>query len=103
MSTRSFTRHLADEGTTFGEILERLRLHLATGYLADNRMSSQQIACRSAIRILRRSPTPTNGGPEQRRGEREGPLRRRDKRPLVDERSSPCSFRLRHHPRFRFY
>jgi len=44
MSTRSFTRHLADEGTTFGEILERLRLHLATGYLADNRMSSQQIA-----------------------------------------------------------
>jgi AraC-like DNA-binding protein len=44
MSTRSFTRHLAEEGTTFGEILERLRQHLASGYLADNRMSSQQIA-----------------------------------------------------------
>jgi AraC-like DNA-binding protein len=44
MSTRSFTRHLAEEGTTFGEILERLRQRLASRYLADNRMSSQQIA-----------------------------------------------------------
>jgi AraC-like DNA-binding protein len=43
MSTRSFTRHLAEEGTTFGEILERLRKRLAFQYLADNRMSLQQI------------------------------------------------------------
>jgi AraC-like DNA-binding protein len=44
MSTRSFTRHLAEEGTTFGEILERLRQSLASRYLADDRMSVQQIA-----------------------------------------------------------
>ena len=44
MSTRSFTRNLAEEGTTFGEILERLRQQLASRYLAENRMSSQQIA-----------------------------------------------------------
>jgi AraC-like DNA-binding protein len=44
MSTRSFARHLAEEGTTFGEILERQRQRLASHYLADNRMSSQQIA-----------------------------------------------------------
>ena len=30
MSTRSFTRHLAEEGTTFAEILERLRQRLAS-------------------------------------------------------------------------
>jgi len=44
MSTRTFTRHLAEEETTFGEILERLRLHLASRYLAENRMLAQQIA-----------------------------------------------------------
>ena len=44
MSERSFKRHLAEEGTTFGEILERLRQQLASRYLADNRMSSHQIA-----------------------------------------------------------
>jgi AraC-like DNA-binding protein len=44
MSTRSFTRRLADEGTTFGEILERLRRSLASRYLADDHMSVQQIA-----------------------------------------------------------
>jgi AraC-like DNA-binding protein len=44
MSTRSFTRHLAGEGTSFGEILERLRLRLASRHLADDRMSVQQIA-----------------------------------------------------------
>jgi AraC-like DNA-binding protein len=44
MSPRSFTRHLADEGTTFGEILDRLRNHLALRYLADERISLQQIA-----------------------------------------------------------
>ena len=44
LSTRTFTRHLAEEGATFGEILERLRQHLASRYLAENRMSAQQIA-----------------------------------------------------------
>ena len=44
LSTRSFTRHLAEEGTTFGEILERLRQRLASRYLADHRLSLQQIA-----------------------------------------------------------
>jgi AraC-like DNA-binding protein len=44
MSSRSLTRHLADEGTTFGDVLEQLRRRLATRYLADDRMSVQQIA-----------------------------------------------------------
>jgi AraC-like DNA-binding protein len=44
MSTRSFTRSLAEEGTTFGEILDRVRQQLASRYLADDRMSIQQIA-----------------------------------------------------------
>jgi AraC-like DNA-binding protein len=44
MSTRSFTRQLAKEGTTFGEILERLRRRLASRYLAHDRMSIKQIA-----------------------------------------------------------
>ena len=44
MSTRSFTRHLAEEGTAFAEILERLRQRLASRYLADDNMSIQQVA-----------------------------------------------------------
>jgi AraC-like DNA-binding protein len=44
MSQRSLTRHLADEGTTFAEILEQLRRRLASRYLADDRMSVQQTA-----------------------------------------------------------
>jgi AraC-like DNA-binding protein len=44
MSTRSFTRQLAKEGTTFGEILGRLRRRLASRYLAHDRMSIKQIA-----------------------------------------------------------
>jgi len=44
MSTRSFTRSLEEEGTTFGKILERVRQRLATRYLADDRKSVQQIA-----------------------------------------------------------
>jgi AraC-like DNA-binding protein len=44
MSTRSFTRHLAEEGTTFGEILKRVRQRLATRYLADDRKSVEQVA-----------------------------------------------------------
>jgi AraC-like DNA-binding protein len=44
MSQRSLTRHLAEEGTTFGEILEQLRQRLAARYLADDHMSVQQTA-----------------------------------------------------------
>lgn len=44
MSPRSLTRRLADEGTSFSEILERVRQRLASRYLADGRMSLQQIA-----------------------------------------------------------
>ena len=44
MSARSFTRRLAEEGITFGEIIDRLRNRLALRYLADERMSLQQIA-----------------------------------------------------------
>jgi AraC-like DNA-binding protein len=44
MSQRSLTRHLAEEGTTFVEILEQLRQRLASRYLADDRMSVQQTA-----------------------------------------------------------
>jgi AraC-like DNA-binding protein len=44
MSTRSLTRELAKEETTFGEILERLRRRLASRYLGHDRMSIKQIA-----------------------------------------------------------
>jgi AraC-like DNA-binding protein len=44
MSERSFKRHLAHEGTTFGEILDRLRNRIALRYLEDRRMTLQQIA-----------------------------------------------------------
>jgi len=44
MSMRSLTRRLAEEGTTFGEILDGLRNRLALRYLEDQRMSLQQIA-----------------------------------------------------------
>lgn len=44
MSMRSLTRRLAEEGTTFGEILDGLRNRLAHRYLEDERMSLQQIA-----------------------------------------------------------
>src|SRR5499427_4192851 len=44
MSERSFKRHLAHEGTTFGEILDRLRNRIALRYLEDWRMTLQQIA-----------------------------------------------------------
>jgi AraC-like DNA-binding protein len=44
MSQRSLVRHLADEGTTFAEILEQLRRRLASRYLVDDRMSVQQTA-----------------------------------------------------------
>jgi len=44
MSARSFKRHLAQEGTSFSEILDRLRNRLARRYLQDERISLQQIA-----------------------------------------------------------
>ena len=44
MSERSFKRHLAQEGTSYGEILDRVRNRLALRYLEDRRMSLQQIA-----------------------------------------------------------
>jgi AraC-like DNA-binding protein len=44
MSARSFTRHLAQQGTSFGEILDRVRHRLALRYLEDRRISLQQIA-----------------------------------------------------------
>ena len=44
MSARSFTRHLAREGTSFSEILDHVRSRLALRYLEDQRVSLQQIA-----------------------------------------------------------
>jgi AraC-like DNA-binding protein len=44
MSARSFKRHLAQEGTTFGEVLDSLRNRLALRYLEDGRISIQQVA-----------------------------------------------------------
>jgi AraC-like DNA-binding protein len=44
MSTRSVARRLAEEGTSFGEILEQLQQRLASRYLGDDSMSIQQIA-----------------------------------------------------------
>src|SRR5262249_43233886 len=44
MSARSFARHLTEEGTTFGQILDGLRNRLALRFLADERISLQQIA-----------------------------------------------------------
>jgi len=44
MSTRSFARQLAREGTSFSKILDDLRNHLALRYLEDERVSLQQIA-----------------------------------------------------------
>ena len=44
MSPRSFTRRLAREGTSFGQILDYVRNRLALRYLEDQRNSLQQIA-----------------------------------------------------------
>jgi AraC-like DNA-binding protein len=44
MSTRTFGRHLAQEGTSFGEILDRVRNRLSLRYLENDRNSLQQIA-----------------------------------------------------------
>ena len=44
MSVRSLSRQLAEEGTSFGEILDRVRQRLALRYLEDERISLQQAA-----------------------------------------------------------
>jgi AraC-like DNA-binding protein len=44
LSARSFRRYLAEEGTSYGEVLERLRRRLAARYLQDEQVSLQQIA-----------------------------------------------------------
>ena len=44
MSVRSLRRQLAEEGTSFGEILDRVRQRLARRYLEDEHTSIQQAA-----------------------------------------------------------
>lgn len=44
MSTRTLQRRLAAEGTTYGELLDRLRRQLAANYLADARFSIAEVA-----------------------------------------------------------
>jgi AraC-like DNA-binding protein len=44
MSVRSLARHLAQEGTSFGEVLDRLRHRLALRYLEDEHVALRQIA-----------------------------------------------------------
>ena len=44
MSTRSLTRHLAEAGTSFGEILQELRKKLALRYLREETLSLTEIA-----------------------------------------------------------
>ena len=44
MSERSFRRRLAEEGSSFGEVLDRLRNRLALRYLEDEQVSIKQTA-----------------------------------------------------------
>ena len=44
MSPRSLSRHLAEEGTSFGDVLDELRHRLAVRYLEDKQVALQQIA-----------------------------------------------------------
>lgn len=46
MSERSFRRRLAEEGTSFGEVLDRLRNRLALRYLEEEDITFKQIAYR---------------------------------------------------------
>ena len=62
MSERSFKRHLAQEGTTFGEILDRLRSRIALRYLEDRVCHCNRSPGCSVIRKSERSTTPSNGG-----------------------------------------
>jgi AraC-like DNA-binding protein len=93
MSARSFTRHLAQEGTSFGKsstvcataslfVISKIRIP-----------HSNRLPGCSAIRRSERSTTPSNGGPGHRLAEREirqryrGPRDRRRPR-LGDHRSA---------------
>jgi hypothetical protein len=71
MSMRSLTRRLAEEGTTFGEILDRVRnrLALVTSKISECR-SNRSLGC-SAIPSLRRSIMPSSGGTEPPQAGRE--------------------------------
>jgi AraC-like DNA-binding protein len=44
LSERTFARRLAEEGTTYGEILDQLRQEIATTYLAETDLHISQIA-----------------------------------------------------------
>ena len=44
LSERTFARRLAEEGTTYGEILDQLRREIATSYLAETDLQISQIA-----------------------------------------------------------
>ena len=44
MSERTFARRLAEEGLTFSKLLERLRLELASRYLADEELTISKVA-----------------------------------------------------------
>ena len=44
MSTRTFTRRIADEGTSYAALLEQLRRDLAMRYLEDKGLELRQIA-----------------------------------------------------------
>jgi AraC-like DNA-binding protein len=44
LSERTLARRLADEGTTYGEVVDQLRQSLATQYLNDPEISLKQIA-----------------------------------------------------------
>jgi len=72
MSERSFKRHLAQEGTTYGEILDRVRNRLALRYLggsayvtATDRLATRLFGNRSV------QPCLQNGGRGHRSAERE--------------------------------
>jgi hypothetical protein len=82
VARRSLTRHLAEEGTTFAEILEQLRRRLDSHYLGMTECRSSRSPGCSVTRRSGRSITPTKGGPEQRQGEPESLHRHCDKRPF---------------------
>ena len=44
MSQRTFARRLADEGLTFSQLLDRLRLDLARRYLVSEELSISKVA-----------------------------------------------------------
>lgn len=68
LGERTLRRRLADEGTTFQAILDEVRCHIATDYLATTHLSTQEIAellgfseatnfRRAFMRWTQRSPT----------------------------------------------